>query len=185
MCKHSLISLQYQLQLLLWLRKTLLVTIHICGQVLQLLSVVSWLVTCRWVAALNKLQGAIWFLSISTTLAYTPCSSLVQYTNLLICTLLVGPEKGRCPIFVPVGKNWTPHWLFCTCSSPVCTLPCSSHFLLAWMDSTLSYTLCIYVSMPMFPVPFTSLWGWRQHGSLKWWYCTTLLHGITNQKTVT
>jgi hypothetical protein len=41
------------------------------------------------------------------------------------------------------------------------------------------------VSMPFSSTPATSPWRWRQHGPLKCWYPTTILHGVTTRKTLT
>jgi len=84
--------------------------------------------------------------------------------------------KSSLALFVP-AVIWS-----CTppCHSPtanITILPCS---LLVHMTSIPSYTLC-----PSLPVPFASPWRWRWHGPPKHCYLTTLLHGVTTQKTMT
>jgi hypothetical protein len=74
-------------------------------------------------------------------------------------------------------------------SDPSCT-PCSRPFkgtilpcsLMTWMGNHLIlYSLsCIYVH---FHTPLTLPWTWKQYSPLKHMYPTTLLYGVTSQKT--
>jgi hypothetical protein len=129
--------------------------------------------------------GEDWMPCLAFSTSSSPCDTVPHHPNL-----------------VPLYEAWTPHWPVCVCSGqsgiPHCSLPTTSitilfHFLLPvrspflalyWLPHSVpSYTLSyIYAS---FPSPFTSPWRWRQQGPLKCWYPTTILCGVTTQKTLT
>jgi hypothetical protein len=121
------------------------------------------------------------------------------------CCLHLEAPGGMCshhlashchPNSFPVSEVWTSHWYFDTwCAQWKLQISLPSHtsstgcqttlFPLAtgWQHLPPTCTQGLY-QCPLFPLPVTSLWIWRQHGHLKH-YPTTTLHGVTTQKTST